>query len=433
MPMSTSLEISDATPYTESAGHLRRMTSLGGRVSRVMANWRVPPRAKAVLRADRRADRADPGPQVFTRACMEWLVRAQDHSITQDGGVARHFSLLSGWSASYPETTGYIVPTVLDYAARTGDPVLRERGRRMLDWLTAIQFPEGGIQGGTIDFQPRVPVTFNTGQVLLGFAAGVREFGDCYREPMCRAAHWLRDSQDADGCWRTHPTPFAVPGEKTYETHVAWGLFEAARLAPGEGYGEAGLRQVSWALAKQRPNGWFADCCLTDSHAPLTHTLGYALRGILEAHLYAPAQCPLDAAIALADALLARQEPDGRLSGRYDASWRPHVRWACPTGIAQIAICWLRLFELSGVPKYRDAACKANRYVRRRVRLDGDPDICGGVPGSFPVDGGYGPFQYLSWAAKFCIDANLLEMDLDKLAASRIATRPSAQSAGVPA
>ena len=33
----------------------------------------------------------------------------------------------------------------------------------------------------------------------------------------------------------------------------------------------------------------------------------------------------------------------------------------------------------------------------------------GQVKGSFPVDGAYGRFQYLNWACKFTVDANLLE------------------------
>ena len=40
---------------------------------------------------------------------ISWICRAQDKSISQDGGVARHFSVLDGWGPSYPETTGYII------------------------------------------------------------------------------------------------------------------------------------------------------------------------------------------------------------------------------------------------------------------------------------------------------------------------------------
>ena len=207
----------------------------------------------------------------------------------------------------------------------------------MLDWLAATQFPEGGIVGGMIDSTPRVPVTFNTGQVLIGLAAGVRELGESYREPMNRAATWLRDTLDADGCWRRYPTPFAAAGEKAYETHVSWGLFEAARIEPDLGYGEAGLRQVDWALGRQRPNGWFDNCCLEIDSAPLTHTIGYVLRGIIEAYRYAPSERLLESATRLANALADVQEPSGRLSGRYDAAWRPTVSWVCLTGVAQIA------------------------------------------------------------------------------------------------
>jgi hypothetical protein len=205
---------------------------------------------------------------------MAWLGRAQDSSSTNDGGVARHYSLIDGWGPSYPETTGYIIPTMLAYSHVKNDEVLSRRARRMLDWLRAIQLPDGGFQAGTVDARPVVPTTFNTGQILLGLASGVQEFGDQYREPLRRAAEWLVKTQDPDGCWRKHPSPFAEPGEKAYETHVAWGLMEAARVENSREYGEAALANVRWALQQQQENGWFAKCCLSDPTQPLTHTKG---------------------------------------------------------------------------------------------------------------------------------------------------------------
>jgi hypothetical protein len=343
---------------------------------------------------------------------MNWIATAQDNSTSRDGGVARDFSLLNGWASSYPETTGYIVPTILSRARLLGDARLQDRGKRMLDWLVSIQFPEGGFQGGKIDSEPRVPVTFNTGQILLGLTAGVETFGDSYRDPMNRAATWLRDSQDADGCWRRHPTPFAAPGDKAYETHVSWGLFEAARLEPDRGYGEAGLRQVDWALTKQQANGWFSNCCLTDPEVPLTHTLGYALRGVLEAYRYSGRAHLLVAARLGADGLLSALRPDGHLPGRLDRSWRGAVSWVCLTGNVQIAHCWLTLYRLTGHRPYLDAGLRANAFVRRTISMSGPSGIKGGVKGSFPVDGSYGAFQYLNWAAKFCIDSNLVELEV---------------------
>lgn len=383
-------------------------------LKRLIKEWQLPPAARQELKSDRRGlpDR-DPGAAAVVHANLEWLARAQDRSKSADGGVARDYSLINGWATSYPETTGYIVPTVIEYARRSGDPAFLQRAERMLDWLAGIQFPDGGIQGGKVDAQPRVPVTFNTGQVLIGFAAGVAQFGDRYRDSMNRAAAWLRDSLDADGCWRRHPTPFAKAGEKAYETHVSWGLFEAERMEPGRGYGEAGLRQVAWALTRQQPNGWFADCCLNLPATPLTHTLGYVLRGVLEGHRLRPSTDLLAAARRTADSLGGAMRDDGHLPGRFHADWRPAVDWVCLTGTVQTAACWILLYRETGDRRYRDWAQRANRYVRRTVRIDGPDEVRGGVKGSFPVDGSYGAFEYLNWAAKFCADANLMEMDLE--------------------
>ena len=354
----------------------------------------------------------DPGPARAISAGLRWLCRAQDQSQTEDGGVARHYSLIDGWASSYPETTGYIIPTLIEQSEALRDPELLERARRMLDWLAEIQLFDGAFQGGLVDSDPRVPVTFNTGQILLGLAAGAQKFGEPYSHAMRRAANWLTDPQDADGCWRAFPTPFAGPGEKVYETHVAWGLLEAANVDGSAKFARAALRNIRWALTKQHPNGWFDNCCLNDCVRPLTHTLGYVLRGVVEGWRYSGDPELLAAARRTADGILSAQREDGSLSGRLDRNWRGRVDWVCLTGVAQISSCWLLLFARTGETNYREAAQRANRYVRRTLRLDVSDDERGAVKGSFPVDGDYGKYQYLNWACKFMIDANHLERTL---------------------
>jgi hypothetical protein len=43
------------------------------------------------------------------------------------------------------------------------------------------------------------------------------------------------------------------------------------------------------------------------------------------------------------------------------------------------------------------------------MKIHGPAETRGGVKGSFPVDGNYGKFEYLSWASKFLIDSLMLE------------------------
>ncbi len=374
---------------------------------------RLPRVAKHAMRADAAGPPdIDPGAAVAIAAALDWLKRAQDCSASADGGVARHFSLLTGWGASYPETTGYIVPTLLDHAERSRDADLFDRARRMLDWLVSLQFPDGGFPGGVVGDGAPVPVTFNTGQILLGLADGVRVFGDAYRPAMRLTADWLAETLDDDGCWRRYRSPFTAQDDKTYETHVSWGLFEASRIEANQRWAEAGMRQVRWALTEQSANGWLDQCCLEDATNPLTHTLGYALRGIIECHRYSRGEEFLAAARRLADGLISAQSADGRLPGRLRRDWSAGSSWICLTGLVQIAHCWLLLYRETGEPRYREAGFAGNAFVRRTVAYDAPPDIRGGVKGSFPVHEDYGRFEYLNWAAKFFIDSNQIETDI---------------------
>jgi hypothetical protein len=42
----------------------------------------------------------------------------------------------------------------------------------------------------------------------------------------------------------------------------------------------------------------------------------------------------------------------------------------------------------------------------------GNPDLDGGISGSFPLHGEYGRFQILNWAVKFFVDSMLLEASI---------------------
>jgi hypothetical protein len=347
---------------------------------------------------------------------MAWLCRAQDAA--GDGGVSRSYTLRfkrahgrKGWLAAYPETTGYIIPTFFDYARLSGRPEFRERALRMAQWEIEVQMASGAVQGGVIGFPP-TPAIFNTGQVLLGWARAFRETGDeQYRKAAIRAADFLVDAQDPDGAWRRHGSRYARQGVNIYDVRTAWGLLETALVCESARYQAAAVQNFDFALSRQHDNGWFAECCLDDDARPLLHTLAYTMEGYVEAGMLLGEPRYIASATRAADALLDRQRLDGSLAGQFDAEWRPAARWSCLTGDAQTSIVWLRLARLTGDARYREAAVRINRYLMRTQRRDSaDPGVRGGIKGSQPIWGGYGPFEYLNWAAKFFADAVILEV-----------------------
>jgi hypothetical protein len=83
---------------------------------------------------------------------------------------------------------------------------------------------------------------------------------------------------------------------------------------------------------------------------------------------------------------------------------------------------------VTGNVAYLAAGRAANRYVRRTVQLHRSEGSRGGVKGSFPINGGYGRLEYLDWAAKFLIDSNRLELEVE--ASDQLTVvRPSAETA----
>jgi len=361
----------------------------------------------------RRLARPAPDARRGLQAAAEWLARAQDASGC--GGVSAAYDATKRqWTGAYPETTGYIIPTFFRYADFSGNDEYRQRAVRMAAWESDIQLPDGGVRAGTMDATQIVPTIFNTGQVLLGWLSAWQQTQDArFRDSAVRAADWLVVAQDPDGAWRRFASPFAAHALNTYNTRVAFALAKAGRDLGQQRYLDAAVRNVEWALTQMHPNGWLENNDLEDNDRPLTHTIAYATRGILEVGLIAGNQAFVDAAARIAIAVARSQRRDGALPGRLDSSWRASAHWTCVTGNAQMAIIWQRLASTTRDPSWRRAAESANRFnlsIQDLTTVDGG--VRGALPGSHPRSGDYMKNRYPNWAAKFCMDALILQLEV---------------------
>jgi uncharacterized protein YyaL (SSP411 family) len=348
---------------------------------------------------------------------IAWICRAQD--AFPSAGVARSYAIAyhphfrrAGWIAPYPETTGYIIPTLFDYARRMGRDDLFARATRMADWECDVQLENGAVQGGTIDERP-TPAIFNTGQVIFGWVRAYEETGrERYLDAAVRAGDFLLAMQSRDGAWRKNLSDYATRSlsSYTYNTRTAWALERLATSTGNTHYRDAAVRNIEFALKEQLANGWFRHNCLFDPERPLVHTIAYATRGVLEVGIAVDNQTYIAAARRAADALLARQRPDGSLSGQYDSNWEPAANYSCLTGNAQMGIIWGRLYQLTGEEQYRRALARANDFLRTVQWLGtGNPGLDGGISGSYPLHGAYGRFEVLNWATKFFADSLMID------------------------
>lgn len=356
----------------------------------------------------RRPWRSQPAPDLrrYAGLALDWLLAA--HARSTDGGVPAFYDLLRDrWAPSYPETTGYLIPTLLAAAKRYGYDAARRAALSMADYLLRVQTAEGAIPGwGSITVY-----VFDTGQVLFGWLAAWRETGDArFERAMVRAADWLLAQQEPGGYWTRYQFGGRV---KSWDARVGWALAEVGLALGQPAYVAAGRRCLDWALTQQAADGWFDHVLLGPGLPPVTHTIAYAVEALLEAGLLLAEERYVAAARAAADALLARQRPDGSLSALWASGWRPLSRAVCLTGDAQMALCWLRLYQHTGEIRYLEAGRRALAFVAGAQRADDRwPPIRGAIAGSHPVWGQYLPWCYPNWAAKFFLDALMRAEDL---------------------
>ena len=123
-------------------------------------------------------------------------------------------------------------------------------------------------------------------------------------------------------------------------------------------------------------------------------------------------------------ALMAKQRADGWLAGTYDDGWTPTASYACVTGVAQMALCWLRLCQISG--DQRATAMPRGGQLPTSSAPSGSKmrmTSCAGRSLAPRRSGArYSRFEFPNWAAKFFADA--LMMDMANVAVPPFQQRP---------
>lgn len=376
--------------------------------SRCFLHGARDPRARALLLAHRAPLRPRPLDDqdrlLALSAAADWMARAQDHS--GDGGLGS-YHLIDGWGRTYPETTGYSVPTLLALAGALHRPDLAERAERAGATLLGLQRDDGGWQGGRVGEQ-RPSVVFNTAQVIRGMLALHRHTG---REELLvaarRAAGWIAATQEPDGSWRRANF---MGQARVYDSYVDAPLLLVHQVTGDPLSRTAAVRNLEWVVGRQHDNGWFADADNTVKHndRPIIHTIAYTIDGLVECGELLGDGRWIDAAHAAAIRLRERFLERGVLNGRYDRHWRGSEAFIT-TGGAQLAVVWERLARHREAVAYREAAARMRAllvHLQRRSE-EGPDDARGALPGSFPLWGRYEKFAFPNWATKYLADALL--------------------------
>ena len=316
-------------------------------------------------------------------------------------GSSAYFSLIhhpiSAWSKPYPETTGYLIPTLIQLEQQVMLPT-RNLVESCMQWLAEdVQLANGGFPSLFAD-NNQVSL-FNSGQIALGFLAYRNSFGQKYMEAEERLVDWLRMVLESEDQFIHYKQGF-IP---TYYTRVVWPV-----LALAKGHGDEQLRKSAFVLfdklMEQMGNQSFPLFSGFEGNQAYSHTLAYTVRGLLESLSYAFNKEYEARLFDLVEGqLVALDQAEGVLAGSYNKNWIGDFSYRCLTGEWQWVIILLKLGLQYQEERYLQYG---KRLMEKALQVQSYPK--GAVYGSKPFWGKYMRFKAPNWAAKFALDALLL-------------------------
>lgn len=270
---------------------------------------------------------------------------------------------------SYPEVTGYYIPTLIRWG-------YRELAISYAKWLCFIQKKDGSWYD-TLDEDPYI---FDSAQILKGLIAVREIYPDITQvdETIKRGCNWILNCMTEEGQLKT-PSEAAWGNIANELIHIYClsPLKQAAVLYNEQRYQEAASRSLNYY--KQ----YFYNEIVNFSM--LSHFYAYVVEAMLDM-----------GEIEIASEAMKNMENFQKESGAVPA-YRD-VDWVCSTGLFQLSMIWFRLGDLGRGNKAFEYACRLQ-------------NSSGGWYGSYISEENaeeintYFPDAEISWANKYFLDA----------------------------
>jgi ubiquinone/menaquinone biosynthesis C-methylase UbiE/uncharacterized protein YbaR (Trm112 family) len=362
---------------------------------------------------------------------LNWIKLAQD--VNPDDGISRGFSLIEintektnsfGWQPSYPETSGYILPTLLECAEFFNDKDLFNRSRLLANFLLRVS-DNGFVKGGHIYKKDNLSI-FDTGQVMKGllsyytfskniiFLERAKECGDFIlnNELKLNNVGLGRFSNELIS------TSIQFSNNDTFNIYIIQSLIYLSKILNNQDYARLAKRIIEYSLLSQNSNGYFYKNDFKSNTDSLTHNIGYVLEALIDAGVLLNDKKYINCVQISLDSIIEKLHNNGFLSSRFDENWNfVDAESSCLVGNSQIALTMIKLYKLNGINKYLGSSIKILNFIKKRSNNSINPiSNLGSVYGSWPINGNYQSYQELNWAVKFMADCNLslLKLKIDE-------------------
>lgn len=297
--------------------------------------------------------------EIYNKA-IDWI-----KSNTNDGeGIICNSNL----TKSYPEVSGYYIPTLLRWG-------YREYAIQYAKWLCKVQHDDGAWY----DTENHNPYIFDSAQVLKGLIS-IRELMPEVDEYIIKGCDWILSNMTSEGQLVSsldNPWGDGKTFSELIHTYCISPIMEAGSILGRLDYVEKANLIAEFYTTKRREQILNFDL--------LSHFYAYVMEAMIDIGRE-------DLAREAMDKIADIQKVTGAVPGYRD------VDWVCATGLFQLALVWFRIGELERGNKAFEYACKLQNKS-------------GGWYGSYiseensNEENTYFPNAEISWTNKYFLDA----------------------------
>ena len=325
---------------------------------------------------------------------LKWIINS--FSVNNNLGSSSHSNIIGKFSVPYLETTGYLLPTLLNATRYFDDQHYKELALKQISFFQEYKNEDGSFYQKVNDSKP---IVFDTSQILLGLCAIYKHKQTKEVKSLIKEANkWLTDNLNEQGSFINYNyTSNTCPA---YYARVFWAMLSANEIIPLENKYKviAGLEKiVSSSLSNYSFHNWGFE----NETYVLTHNIAYTLRGLYESALLLNDRNISKLVNNIIETIVNIINSKGSLCGAYDKDWQPDCSYVCSTGNAQLAF----LISKVNTEKYEDVIVLLIKPLLKAQKINGFNQ--GAIPSSIPLWGKYQRWRYTNWTQKFFCDALL--------------------------
>jgi hypothetical protein len=346
-------------------------------------------------------------------AALDWIIKSIEHN--NGNGSSAYYSNIYppfGWSKAYPETTGYLISTLIDYDDLFPNLKLVEKSVKCADWICSLSLENGALPGGLEG--SKKPSIFNTGQMLIGLNSIYSLTKDVkYYNTIHNAVNWLCQNLEQNGSWKKYS--YIEGYTPSYYTRVVWPVLASNQYIKNDEINLLMQRALKYYEERINKNLSIRNWGFKKGCRAFTHTIAYTLRGFFESSVILKDDDLLNKTISISEKLLKISAYKGRLAGRYSEKWEGDYNFTCLTGNAQLSVLFTKIYSINNDVRFLNAALFYMEPVLKAQVIKNNFKY-GAIAGSSPFHGRYLTLRYPNWATKFFLDAYLiLKKHIDKL------------------